>query len=67
MIGPISRILARYLAGALVAAGMLDVSFGQEIGADPDFALILQTAIGFLLMGVTEGWYWFAKRMGWAT
>lgn len=67
MIGPISRILARYIAGMLVAAGLLDVSFGHEIGADPDFALILQTVIGFVLMSVTEGWYWFARRMGRAT
>jgi UPF0716 family protein affecting phage T7 exclusion len=67
MIGPISRIIARYLAGALVAGGFLDPVIGRELGADPDIAFLIQTGIGGALMAITEGWYWFAKRMGWAT
>lgn len=67
MIGPVSRILARYIAGALVTFGFLEMSFAREIGADPDFALIIQTVLGALIGIGVEAWYWFAKRMGWAT
>ena len=67
MIGPIARILARYIAGALVAASMIDAGFGREIATDADFVLIIQTALAAIAMMVVEAWYWLAKRKGWTT
>lgn len=63
MIAVISRILSRYLSGALVAYGMLPVETGAEMAMDPDVALAIGAAIGAL----TEGAYALARRLGWAT
>lgn len=61
MIGPLSRILARVAAGALIGAGL--VSEGQIAGFDADLA----EAIGAALWAATEAFYALAKRMGWKT
>lgn len=63
MIAIIARIILRYAAGALVAAGYLDAELGQQIGADPDLLIIVGGALG---IGV-ELAYAFAKKRGWAT
>ena len=59
----IVRILARYLAGALVSYGVIPHEVGADLAVDPDVAL----AIGFALTAFTEGAYALAKRLGWAT
>ena len=61
MIGPISRILARYIAGALVAYGFF--APGDAALIEPDLAL----AIGAVAGAAVEGLYAWAKAKGWKT
>ena len=56
----IARILARYLASALVTAGILAPDFAAQIGADPDVILLLGAVIG----AVAEWAYARAKKNG---
>lgn len=58
-IAPITRIVLRVAAGALIGAGYVD---RDAIPLFMDPALV-----GAIVWGVTEGWYAIAKRMGWAT
>jgi hypothetical protein len=62
MIPVISRIVARYLSGALVTVGF-SPDLAAEVAMDPDVALVLGAMIG----SVTEGAYAWAKKRGWAT
>ncbi len=61
MMAVIARILARYIAGALVACGVVDAGFGRELALDPDMALLLGAARGAL----AEAAYALARRFGW--
>lgn len=60
MTGPIARIIARYLIGALVAYGV----FGADDAAiiEPDLVLLIGAALGAAI----EAAYAVAKRKGWA-
>lgn len=59
----LARLIARYIAGALVGYGLIDSGTGQTIALDPDLAL----AIGAGITAITEIGYAFAKKHGWAT
>lgn len=61
MLGPIARIVARYLIGAGVAYGV----FAADVGAslEPDVVLV----VGAVLGAAVEGVYALARRRGWAT
>ncbi len=61
------RIGLRYVAALLVARGLLDPEVGMAVGNDPDILAALQILAGALAALVAEGWYWLAKRLGWAT
>ena len=63
MIGPLARIIVRYTAGALVMAGWIGGEFGDQLSADPDILM----AVGLGLSLTVEGFYVFARRLGWAT
>ena len=63
MIPVLARIILRYASGALVAYGVIPHEVGADLAMDPELALALGAAIGV----VTEGFYAFAKRQGWAT
>jgi len=63
MIGPISRIILRYLAAALVTYGIVPVDVGAQIAMDPDLIALL----GLTLAALVELIYKLAKRRGWAT
>lgn len=63
MIGPISRILVRYVAGYLAVRLLIPQSVADTIANDPDIA----AAVGCALMGLVEGSYWLAKKKGWRT
>ena len=63
MIGPISRIILRYLAAALVTYGIVPVDVGAQIAMDPDLIAML----GLTLAALVELIYNLAKRRGWAT
>lgn len=63
MIGPVSRILLRYLAAALVTYGILPHEVGAQIAIDPDLIALAGLAIG----AVVEAGYALARSRGWAT
>jgi hypothetical protein len=63
MIAVVSRILARYLAAALMTTGLLAPDMAEAFGADPDVII----AFGALLTLGVEGLYVAAKRLGWST
>ncbi|TSJ60503.1 hypothetical protein FO470_17280 [Starkeya sp. 3C] len=67
MIGPFSRIALRYVAGFLVAKGLLSGTDGDFLSSDPDVAFVVEAGAGFALGFAVEGFYWLAKRMGWRT
>lgn len=59
----VSRIIARYLSGALVSYGAVSPEVGADLAMDPDVALVLGAIIG----AATEGIYTWAKKRGYAT
>ena len=60
---PIARIVLRYLAGALVAYGLISEDVAQQIALDSDLAIVVGAAIG----AIVEAVYTYAKRNGGAT
>ena len=65
MTAVVVRIALRYLAGVLVARGLLGAD-DATFATDPDIQMMLETALGLAMAGVSEGWYWMAHRFGWA-
>lgn len=63
MIGPISRILVRYIAGYLALKLLIPQAVADMVANDPDIAAV----VGCVLMGLVEGTYFVAKRRGWRT
>lgn len=55
------RIIARYLAGALVTYGLIEPSQGASLALDPDFAVVIGGGLGL----AAEVAYGFARRLGW--
>lgn len=60
LIPVVSRIILRYLSGALVAYGMIPVEAGAALAVDQELALVLGAAIG----AATEGVYAWVKSRG---
>lgn len=67
MTGAFARILLRYLAGALVAKGLLATDMGTTLASDPDILSMVELGLGALVGLATEGYYVLAKRWGWPT
>ena len=65
--GVFIRISLRYLAGFLIAKGLLDSSTGSMLAEDPELVSAIELAVGAILIALSEGWYWLAKRLGWRT
>lgn len=69
MTAVIARILLRVIAGVFIGHGMTDVA--HALNTDPDAVTILTQALdiayGATVWGVTEVWYWAAKKFGWRT
>ena len=63
MIGPLSRIIARWLSGGLVALGVFLPEDAQIFVSDPDVLLLIGGALG----AFTEFMYAQAKKRGWTT
>jgi preprotein translocase subunit Sec61beta len=63
MIGPIARIILRYVAAALVTYGLVPLEVGAQIAVDPDLIAVLGLALGAMV----EIGYALARRRGWAT
>jgi len=60
-----ARILARYLIGFLIAKGLPIEDMG--LASDPEVIALIEWAITGLFAIIIEGWYYLAKRWGWAT
>ena len=58
----LARIIARYLAGALVAVGAIAAGTEAQIAADPEVLMIL----GGVLAAGTEALYALARARGWS-
>lgn len=67
MSGAFARIGLRYIAGFLVARGLLSAYDGDFLSNDPDLAMLVELGAGVAAGFAAEGWYWLAKRMGWRT
>lgn len=62
MTAVIVRIALRYGAGALIAKGLLDPGTGDTLMNDPDIQIIAGACLG----AISEGWYFIARKLGWA-
>lgn len=67
MTAVIARIALRYLAGFLVAKGLLAPDVGGGLATDPDVLNVVSTVAGLAIAAASEGWYFLAKRFGWGT
>ncbi len=67
MTGLIARIILRYVAGALIARGLLAPADGDWLNGDPDLMEAVTAGVGFAIMTGTEIAYRVAKRLGWRT
>ena len=61
MIGPLSRIVLRYLIGGMVMYGLIGAETGEYLAVDPDLALI----VAGILTAILEGVYAYARKRGW--
>lgn len=59
--GPIIRIMSRWVASALVTYGIINPEY--SLGLDADVSALAGVVIGI----VTESHYFLAKRLGWRT
>lgn len=62
---PFIRIGLRYLGGYLAARGWL-AQGDSGMFDDPDLVAALSFAGAALCALAGEGWYWLARRFGWA-
>ncbi len=58
------RIFLRYLAGFLVAKGLVDAGTGDAIATDETLIASAELAIGSVLALVNEAWFARAIRKG---
>lgn len=65
MNGLIVRIALRYLAGALLAKGLISADDAYFINTDPTVAELATAAIGAVTMVATEYAYRLARKLGW--
>lgn len=63
-IGLISRIVARYLSGAIVTLGLVDTTTGNLLF--PDLEGLVVIILGTLIGAASEGFMALARKMGWA-
>jgi hypothetical protein len=65
MTSVIARIALRYLAGLLIAKGVIDAGFGREISTDAEVIGVIETIMGLTAAFVAEQWYRMARKFGW--
>lgn len=61
------RNVLRYLAGALVAQGIIGADVAASLVADPVLVQASTVAGGIVIGAVAEVTYAFARRLGWRT
>lgn len=62
----IARILLRVGSGFLMAKGWLAPDVGPEIANDVDIQALIEFGVGVAMWGAAEGWFYIAKKLGWA-
>jgi hypothetical protein len=60
--GPLARVGLRYLAGILVAKGMTEQA---GLLSDPDFVQVASYVGAAVCSGISEGWWYLARKKGW--
>lgn len=63
---PVIRILLRYATAPLLYYGLINEGEASDLIADPEIAQWVSLAAGVVAPIAAEGWYWLAKRWGWA-
>lgn len=63
---PLIRILLRYATAPLLYFGLINANEAGDLIADPEIAQWVSLGAGIAAPIITEGWYWLAKRFGWA-
>lgn len=63
---PVIRILLRYATFPLLYYGLINEGEASDLIADPEIAQWVSLAGGVVAPVLAEGWYWLAKRWGWA-
>lgn len=58
--GPLARVLLRYAGGGLMAKA----GFTMDL-SDPDIGTLAEFAVGALISGGTETWWYLARKYGW--
>ena len=58
------RIALRIIAGFLAGKGFTEAT---ELANDAEFVGLVEMGLSGLLLAVSEGWYYLAKRFGWKT
>lgn len=66
MLGVISRILLRVIAGIMIGYG-LPPDWASEITRDPEMLVTAELVVGSILWAGTELFYVAARRFGWQT
>jgi hypothetical protein len=66
-IGPLARILLRYLAGAMVTYGLLANQDAEGMVMDPEIIEVFEIGLGLAIGAATEYWYRLARKFGWET
>lgn len=60
------RIGLRYAAGALVAKGLLAPEIGAQLTGDVDLQQVMEIGAGVAAGIASEGFYFLARKFGWA-
>lgn len=66
MTAVIARIGLRYVAGLLIAKGLLAPDMGAEIVGDVDLQAALEVGLGLAAGAASECWYFLARKFGWS-
>ena len=64
---PFIRIALRYLAGVLIAFGIMDPGVAMGMADDAELIEGISTVIGLVVAALTELWYARVRKTGGAT
>lgn len=65
--GAFARIALRYGCTWALAKGWIAPEVSSMLSADPEVLGYVEAGMMAACVGVVEGWYWLAKKFGWAT
>jgi uncharacterized integral membrane protein len=67
VIGPVARILIRYLSMALMAKGYFSQETADALIVDRDLQQLVEMGLGLAMATATEVYYKRALKRGWRT